>query len=147
MQKNDERPRVVAACLVIMRISDRVFMLRRKNTGFADGLFTLPSGHVEKGELPTQAAVREAMEETGVVVKKMHFQHVMNHIEENGINYVHYFFEADDWSGMPTNSEPEKCDMTRWISENDIDDSECEIIPFVKKALDYIKLGVKFSEL
>jgi 8-oxo-dGTP pyrophosphatase MutT (NUDIX family) len=43
-------------------------MSRRANTGFKDGWYTLPAGHVKPGERFAEAAVREAREETGVSI-------------------------------------------------------------------------------
>ena len=44
----------------------RIFLLRRANTGYRDGEWAMPAGHVESGETPEQAALRELREETGV---------------------------------------------------------------------------------
>lgn len=47
-----------------------LLLLRRAGTGRADGLWAPPGGHLEAGELPRAAAVRELFEETGVVLRE-----------------------------------------------------------------------------
>jgi len=58
-------PKLVAGCLVIER--GRVLLLRR---GIAPqlGKWTFPGGYVDLGETPTQAALRETVEEVGMRV-------------------------------------------------------------------------------
>jgi 8-oxo-dGTP pyrophosphatase MutT (NUDIX family) len=46
----------------------RVLLLERARTGRADGFWAPPGGHLEAGEWPLEAALRECVEETGVCV-------------------------------------------------------------------------------
>lgn len=59
-------PRLVVACLTIC--DDRVLLCKR---GVAPGygLWNLPCGFIEKGELASRAAVREALEEAQTTVE------------------------------------------------------------------------------
>jgi len=50
---------VVPAAYVVLRRGDEVLMLLRANTGYMDGFWAVPAGHVEKGESVVEAAVRE----------------------------------------------------------------------------------------
>jgi 8-oxo-dGTP diphosphatase len=59
-------PKVAVAVLV--QHEQRILLVRRANEPFR-GLWTLPAGFVNGSEDPAQAAVRECMEETGLVVK------------------------------------------------------------------------------
>ena len=61
-------PHLYAAVYVMLQRGSRVLMSRRANTGFKDGWYTLPAGHVKPGERFVEAAVREAREETGVSI-------------------------------------------------------------------------------
>jgi len=57
----------IAATAIVERQS-RVLMLRRANqTGY--GLWSLPGGYVDRGEVVEEAAAREVEEETGLVVQ------------------------------------------------------------------------------
>ena len=48
---------------VLLERGARVLLMRRAGTGFFDGLFSLPGGHVEPGESVRDTAVREMREE------------------------------------------------------------------------------------
>lgn len=60
----DETP--IAAAVVV---HDRRLLLIRRRVAEGSLSWTLPSGKVEAGESPQQAAVREALEEAGVTVE------------------------------------------------------------------------------
>jgi 8-oxo-dGTP diphosphatase len=61
-----QRAEVILAVHVLLWRSTEIFLLRRANTGFMDGHYGVPAGHVEPGERALQAAVRELREECGV---------------------------------------------------------------------------------
>ena len=57
---------VILSSYVIFRRGDEVLLLRRHNTGYQDGNYGLPSGHIEEGEFALTGAIREAHEEVGI---------------------------------------------------------------------------------
>ncbi|MGW5687161.1 2'-5' RNA ligase family protein [Nonomuraea sp. NPDC003754] len=90
----------------------KVLLGRRANTGYADGRWHLPSGHLEAGESAVEAAAREAREEVGVIVDPgdLTFVHAMHRAPDR----VGLFFRAERWHGEPYNAEPGKCDALEW---------------------------------
>ncbi len=55
----------VGSAVVIFDEEGRVLiLLRPKNMKWAPGKWALPGGHIEEGETPMMAAVREVREET-----------------------------------------------------------------------------------
>ena len=129
---------------LILRDPDgRVLFGQRQNTGFADGQLGLPSGHLEDGESATVGVAREAEEEIGVLVKtdNLRLVHVLHHRTNSG--RVALFFEATDWSGEITNTEPDKC--VGW-SFTDPSDPPAEIVPYLAQALRHIASGEIYSE-
>ena len=58
-----ERFRAPLAVFIIFQKEDQIWLQRRANTGYRDGEYDVPSGHVEVGEAMSAAAVREAKEE------------------------------------------------------------------------------------
>ena len=69
----------VAVHLLIIQ-GDDVLLLRRFNTGWADGYYSLVAGHVEHGETATQAIVREAKEEIDIEILQANlmFEHCIS---------------------------------------------------------------------
>ena len=57
-----------SACLAIINENNKVLMVK---AGYKDH-WTFPSGIVEEGESPKSAAIRETLEETGLIVSDEH---------------------------------------------------------------------------
>jgi len=122
---------------------NQILLLRRFNTGFRDGEYSVPAGHLDGGETVMAAAIREAKEEVGVdlVMDDMVFSSVMHRIEDD--ERVDFFVHVRKWQGELFNAEPEKCDDLRWVK---IDALPVNIIPYVKQALENHWNGVPFDE-
>src|SRR5262249_53330879 len=60
-----DRPYLAVSAAIIK--DDRILIVRRARSP-AEGLFTLPGGAVETGELLEEAVVREVQEETGLTI-------------------------------------------------------------------------------
>ncbi len=134
---------------VLLLRGNSVFMLCRKNTGFEDGKYCLPSGHVELHESPIEAAVREAREETGVDIdpvdlKLVHVIHRRNlKTEPRFQEYVDFVFLADRWSGEPVNQEPNKCEHEKWV---DLGTIPANVVYYLPQVFDSWKNGQIYSE-
>jgi 8-oxo-dGTP diphosphatase len=122
---------------------DQVLLLRRFNTGYADGQYSVPAGHLDGDETVIAAAAREALEETGLRLEpeELVFSSVMHRID--GEERVDFFIRVRSWDGEPENTEPDKCDELRWVSVHDLPDS---IIPYVRKAIQNHHDGIRFGE-
>ncbi len=94
--------------LLLIGPGGQVLFGRRRNTGFEDGAWHVPAGHLEAGESVVQALVREANEEVGITIaaKDVQFTHVM-HSSSSGERAA-FFFTVQDWEGTPENREPGK---------------------------------------
>jgi len=93
----------------------RVLLLRRAHTGFMDGWYALPGGHLHHGESLRDAAARECREETGVDAGALEPLCLLPYRSgrHQGINLV---FRATDWSGEPRLAEPELFDDLVWAA-------------------------------
>ena len=118
-------------------------MIRRFNTGYADGQYSVPAGHLDGGETVIAAARREALEEVGVRIdpQNIEFSSVMHRL--NGDERVDFFLMIHKWEGEPVNAEPDKCDELRWENLNDL---PANTIPYIRQALQNHLLGTKFDE-
>ncbi|WP_232291815.1 NUDIX domain-containing protein [Frankia sp. QA3] len=102
--------------LLLVR-DDQVLLALRAGTGFADGWWNLPSGKLEQDEDAASALVREAREETGLVLDRARLTltatvHSRNH---RGIARLGLFFRPASWPGEPVNAEPHKCAGIAWF--------------------------------
>ena len=81
MHHNKERFTSRVAVYLVLTKNDQVLLTLRQNTGFADGLYSLASGHVDEGETIKHAMIREAKEEIGILIKPddLKFVHAMQH--------------------------------------------------------------------
>lgn len=147
---------VVSSYLVLTN-DNKVLLTRRFQTGYEDGKYSLPAGHVEAGENFTDCVIREALEEVGVSVQQnqLTVAHVMHRQSDFLKNSDHnpqlatqnervdVFFVATNWQGKIENKEPEKCDHIEWF---DFDSLPANTIPYIKFALDNIKKNIYYSE-
>jgi 8-oxo-dGTP diphosphatase len=122
---------------------NRVLLLRRFKTGWQDGNYSVPAGHVDAGETVTAASIREAREETGVdlLAENIKVVHVMHRKSEE--ERIDFFLTVSSWTGEITNQEPHKCDDLRWFSPGAL---PVNLIPYVKQGLDNYQKGILFSE-
>jgi 8-oxo-dGTP diphosphatase len=147
VKESKERNKVIPAVYAILKKDDSVLLTRRLNTGWEDGNYSLPSGHVEKGESPLSAIIRETKEEVGVTfeAKDTKFVQFMSRPGKDTINdRVDLFYEVSSWQGELTNCEPDKCDDIQWFPLNQL---PLNIIPDIKFALENISKGNMYSEL
>ncbi len=104
---------------ILLERDRRLFLLRRARTGFMDGYYGLPGGHLRRGESVTEAAARECLEETGVMPEDIEPRCVLPYIagRHQGLNFV---FESHRFEGEPGVNEPELFDGFCWARRDDL---------------------------
>ncbi|NTW22178.1 NUDIX domain-containing protein [Candidatus Falkowbacteria bacterium] len=140
-----ERFRAYVAAYLVLVKDGQVLLLRRYNTGYQDGNYSLVAGHLDGGETASQCIIREAAEEAGIVLESVDLEvsHVMHRISSDR-EYFDIYLTASKWSGEVKNMEPEKCDELAWYP---LDNLPKNVLPEVKQALDDIRMGVHYSEI
>ncbi|TMR89003.1 NUDIX domain-containing protein [Nonomuraea basaltis] len=135
------RFRAIVDVHVILIRGDQLLLARRSGTGYGDGLWHLPSGHLEAGESVTEAAVREAAEELGVTIDPadLTFSHVMHRIPDR----AGFFFSTGTWTGEPYNAEPHKCSEIAWWPMSGLPD---DMIEYPAAAIANVLARVPFAE-
>ena len=78
----------------------------------------LVGGHVESGELPRQAVVRECLEELGIYIHKPAPIPMASSIP----TVEKCAFLVTRWDGEPVNAAPEEHDDLRWFAPSDLAD-------------------------
>lgn len=147
-----------AIVVLLTRIADgktQILMQKRKNTGFADGMWDWSfSGHVEYKESMTVAAVREAKEELGVAInaKDLQFATIIHKRDElYDVTYYNGYFVCDKFVGEPKICESEKCSEIKWfcidsLPEDVIDDRVMALNAYLNK-IPYIEYGWNSEKL
>lgn len=137
----------IPASYLILRQENQILLLRRLNTGYHDGDYSLVAWHVDPGETFTQTIIREAREEAWITLthEDLNVVHVMHRHSWQGENSerVDVFIEAKKRQGEITNIEPHKCDDLSWF---DMDHLPTNIIPCIRHALESIQQWVFYSE-
>lgn len=134
----------VAVYLVLKNTDGEILLAQRQNTGFADGLYSLVSGHVEANETVFQAMIREAHEEAGIIIlaENLDFVHIVQH-QSGPIAYMDFYLQCCSWNGLLVNCEPEKCAELSFFSLHALPEN---VAPHVRRALAQIESGKIFSD-
>ena len=132
----------VAAHLFLLQ-GESVLLLRRFNTGYEDGNYSVIAGHLDGEEALKQAMIREAREEAGITIEPANLQivGVMHRKFANG-EAINFFLTAREWIGEVTNTEPHKCDELAWYPLNRLPEN---VIPYVRQALENYQQGIWFE--
>ncbi|MFN3670711.1 MAG: NUDIX domain-containing protein, partial [Bosea sp. (in: a-proteobacteria)] len=92
-----QRPHLASYCL--LRVGETILLQRRFNTGYLDGCWGAPSGHVDEGEDALSAASRELREETGLIVEPSAWRFVCAKHRRTSLTIIDLFFTAEDVQG------------------------------------------------
>lgn len=137
----------IAKCIftvdICIRYQDSIILLKRSETKKAfPGWLTLPGGHIDAGEDPLSAALREAKEETGISLSpkelQLKFTAIHHHLDREE-QYVIFGFLANITS-KPTRLIHNSEGSLHWISTNDLTTEE-NLFPPVKYYLKHLLHG------
>lgn len=140
---NMERYTIRCAVYLFLIQDNKLLLLRRKNTGWKDGEYGVPAGHLEKGETIKEAAVREVKEETTIEIdqKELKLVHVMH--RRANFEYIDFYFSLNSWRGEPTIGEKDFADHVEWFPTNSF---PVNTIDYVRVAFENWKKEILFSE-
>lgn len=132
------------ALLFLLNSNNEVLLLRRYNTNFGNGQYSLPGGKVEGKETPKQAIIREAFEEIGINLKpeNLEFVHLMFRNGDESVFDV-ACFKASKWNGQVANREPEKADEIKWFDLHALPEN---LLPAHKQIIEMIQNNIYYSE-
>lgn len=138
-----DRFKMIASGYVFFARDGKILLLKRKNTGYMDGWYSVPAGHIEDNESVTYGTLREIKEEVGVQLtsKNVSLVHVM-HRKEND-SRMDFFFVAERWEGDPKNIEPEKCEGLNWLSIVSLPENT---VPYIRTAIENWQKKIFYSE-
>lgn len=113
-------PRVGVGAVVF---KDARVLLVKRGTPPSDGLWAIPGGRLELGETLQQAAEREILEETGVVIRAGNPVFTFDVIERNAAGEIRFHYVIVDLGAEYISGEPAPNDdalEARWISEDEL---------------------------
>ncbi|MGW1006457.1 NUDIX hydrolase [Streptomyces sp. NPDC002520] len=134
---------VIGVHLILQR-EDKVLLGLRAGTGWRDGHYHVPAGHLEAGETATAGAVREAEEELGLSLREQDLElvHTVHHWTADDDPRLQLFFVVNSWDGEPVNMEPHKCAHLGWYPLRDLPEP---MVDFTAAALKAFPQGITFS--
>jgi 8-oxo-dGTP diphosphatase len=140
------RHRTIIDVHVLLIRDGKILLGQRQGTGYADGQWHMPSGHVEAGESARDGLVREATEEIGILLDPadLRLVHTMHRGHPDEEARLGLFFEATAWHGEPTNREPHKCAELRWFPLDALPD---DIVAYPRVALDHYRAREPYAEI
>ncbi|MBL7259324.1 NUDIX hydrolase [Paractinoplanes lichenicola] len=134
--------RAAVAVYGILRDGPRLLLMRRANTGYRDGQYSLPAGHLDGGEDAISGLIRELREELAIEVNPpdCHLALLLHSAAEDADDseYLNLFFNVDTWSGEPRIAEPDKCSELQWFDEHAL---PADLVDYVRVALAAIARG------
>lgn len=139
-----ERFKIIPAVYLVLLADEKILLSRRYNTGYFDGYYSFPAGHLDGGETLKQAMVRETKEETGIVLDPAGLEliHIMNRrIPDN--ERIDFFFTTKKWQGEPKILEPDKCNDLSWFRLGNLPEN---IIPYIKQVIESFPNNIAYSE-
>lgn len=118
-----------------------VLLALRKNTGYCDGEYELPGGHLEAKEDIFDAMIREAKEEINIELKRedLKIEHILHHYKGNRIKFL---ISARKYDGTLQVGEPDKCEKLDWFDINKLPDNTEKR---ARRVLEELKNGIFYD--
>lgn len=122
---------LVAVHLFLVR-NAHILLLRRYNTSYADGQYSVIAGHLDGDEEIKAAMIREAKEEAGITLFPEDLQVIGVMHRKADDERIDFFLTATSWHGEIVNTEPHKCDELAWYALDALPEN---VVPYVRKAI------------
>jgi 8-oxo-dGTP diphosphatase len=137
-----DRFRLLSAVHLFLVREGEILLLRRFNTGYEDGKYSVIAGHLDGGEEIRAAAIREAQEEVGIEISPKDLQIVGVMHRRSNDERIDFFLAAASWSGQITNREPNKCDHLAWFGVHQLPGN---VVPYVRRAFENYQRRIWFD--
>lgn len=109
-----EKPGISAAIIV----KDGAVLMVRRRVGEGDLLWQFPAGQIEEGEAAEDAAVRETVEETGLVVTALRQIGYLKSHPKSGREM--FYTACEPVQGEARVADDEELDAVAWVSRSEI---------------------------
>jgi len=126
-------------------IRDDKILLAERTGSHGENTFGSVGGHIEYGETPLQALIREGQEELGIILGEFEFLTCIN-LLYYGRHAINITFIANIVEGEPMIHEPDKIKSCHWYSLNDLPNPLFEPIIIAINSLNNGKRYVEYSD-
>ena len=117
-----------SAVHMIIQDDNKILIQKRRNTKLWNGYYALPAGHIDEGENQYDALIREAKEELNIIINpkdiikeytvlRRNYFRIDNKVLEP---YIDFYFEINNYEGIPIINEKDKCDELLWVDINNL---------------------------
>lgn len=143
-----ERNAIIPASYGIFTQDGKVLLVKRANSGYFDGFYSLPAGHVEAHETPNMALRREMEEELGVLIEEEDAELVTTsyRVLFDAQDRIDFFFLIQKFEGDITNLEPEKSEELIWVSLEELPENTIPYIADMLRAVEDREVFVQSIE-
>ena len=139
-----ERFKLIPAVYLLAIQDEKVLLLRRFQTGYEDGNYSLVAGHLEGNETAHEAMIREAHEEAGISIVSDDLTHALTmHRWCGDHERIDLFFYTSKWVGDVVNKEMHKCDDVRFAGFGQL---PVNTIPYIRTAIECYRKGITYCE-
>lgn len=112
--RRTEQTELTVLCLVCQ--DNKILLQNRKKEDWPG--YTLPGGHIEKGESIVDAVIREMKEETGLTIRNPKLCGVKQFPIPEG-RYVVFLFRTEEFKGQVVSSEEGEVE---WVDRKELED-------------------------
>lgn len=141
-------PDCYSACYAIIENSKwEILFQKRANTGFRDGCFQMPAGHIEWEETMKECLIREMKEELNIDILEINLEieHISHRVCKWERTYFDVYLSVKKYTWIPKIAEPDKCSELKFIDINNI--RRKELFWYDVDVIKMIEKWEKFSEI
>ncbi len=133
-----ERPIVGVGALIVQGAGERILLVRRGSEPLK-GMWSIPGGVLEVGEILTAAVKREVLEETGLKVEPLEIAGVVDRIVPDAVGKTRYHYVLVDYVCKVMGGElraGSDVDDVRWMMKSELD--SFDIADFTRQMIDKV---------
>lgn len=138
-----DRPKVGIG-VIIQNPKNEILIGKRK--GSHSPFYSIPGGHLEKGETFEEAAIKEVFEETGLRIKNPRVFSVTNNLRTNKYENKHYIsvnLFTNEFDGELEVKEHDKCEIWEWHKISEIPKPHFDASEFAIECFEKNKFYIK----
>ena len=124
------------ANVILIKDGKILLLLRSDKSRWMPGVYGPPGGHIDPGESPKQAAVRETYEESGLTVKSADLELLVQRTKHDFGMVYYYITDKFVGNGVTLSYEHKGFSWANWEKIQELDTTfEPDVLALIKKRL------------